>query len=78
MVVQRFLQMAELQDIFAQYGESYRLNHRLLLNQLKVMRAIEVCRTSSLGDISIHVMNVVLCAFLTTLAVIAIVPSAKL
>src|SRR6059058_3096179 len=49
MVVQRFLQMTELQDIFAQYGESYRLNHRLLSNQLKVMRAIEVCRTSSLG-----------------------------
>jgi hypothetical protein len=41
--------MTELQDIFAQYEESYRLNHRLLSNQLKVMRAIEVCRTSSLG-----------------------------
>lgn len=41
--------MAELQDIFAQYGESYRLNHRLLPNQLKVIRAIETCRTSALG-----------------------------
>jgi len=41
--------MTELQDIFAQHGKTYRLNHRLLANQLKVMRAIENCRTSALG-----------------------------
>ena len=31
--------MAELQDVFAQYGKTYRLNHNLLANQLKAMRA---------------------------------------
>ena len=41
--------MAELQDIFVQHGKTYQLNHRLLPNQLKVMRAIENCRTSALG-----------------------------
>ena len=40
--------MAELQDVFAQYGKLYRLNHTLLPNQLKAMRAIENCRTSAL------------------------------
>ena len=42
--------MAELQDIFAEYGETYRLKHRLLANQYKAMRAIENCRTSALGS----------------------------
>ncbi len=42
--------MAELQDIFAQHGKTYQLNHKLLANQLKVMRAIENCRTSALGS----------------------------
>jgi hypothetical protein len=41
--------MAELQDVFAHYGEAYRLKHNLLSNQLKAMRAIENCRTSALG-----------------------------
>ena len=41
--------MPELQEIFAQYGETYRHNHSLLSNQSKVMRAIESCRTSALG-----------------------------
>ena len=41
--------MVELQDIFAAYGQVYRLNHSLWLHQLKVMRAIESCRTASLG-----------------------------
>jgi len=41
--------MIELQDIFNQYGEVYRQNHSLFLNQLKAMRAIENCRTSVLG-----------------------------
>ncbi|HWQ75283.1 MAG TPA: transposase zinc-binding domain-containing protein, partial [Syntrophomonas sp.] len=42
--------MAELQDVFSRHGKTYRLNHRLLANQLKVMRAIEICRTSTLGS----------------------------
>lgn len=39
----------EVADIFCEYGKDFR-NHRLLpLPHLKVMHAIEVCRTSSLG-----------------------------
>lgn len=41
--------MVELQDVFCQYGETYRQNHKLPLNHLKVMRAVESCRTSALG-----------------------------
>lgn len=41
--------MIELQDIFTEHGETYRLNHRLLPNQLKVMRAVTSCRTAVLG-----------------------------
>ena len=39
----------ELADIFRAYGESYRQTHPLLRSQLKVMRAIETCRTAALG-----------------------------
>jgi hypothetical protein len=39
----------ELQDIFQQFGPEYRKSHPLPLNQLKTMKAIESCRTSSLG-----------------------------
>jgi hypothetical protein len=39
----------ELADIFRQYGTDYRIAHSLPLQQLRVMRAIEVCRTSVLG-----------------------------
>ena len=39
----------ELADIFRQHGESYRNAHPLPLQQLRVMRAIEVCRTAVLG-----------------------------
>lgn len=41
--------MVELQTVFSQHGETYRQNHKLPLNQLKAMRAIENCRTSALG-----------------------------
>ena len=41
--------MPELQDVFSQHGKTYQLNHRLLANHLKVMRAIGICRTSALG-----------------------------
>jgi hypothetical protein len=39
----------ELAGIFRQHGEAYRRSHKLPLAQLRVMRAIELCRTSALG-----------------------------
>ena len=39
----------ELADIFRSHGESYRRTHRLPASHLKVMRAVEVCRTKELG-----------------------------
>jgi hypothetical protein len=39
----------ELAGILRQYGEAYRKTHQLPLPQLRVMRAIEVCRTAALG-----------------------------
>jgi hypothetical protein len=39
----------ELAGIFRQHGASYRAAHRLSRQQLRVMRAIEVCRTATLG-----------------------------
>lgn len=39
----------EVADIFQKYGQIYRENHSLPLSHLKVMRAIEACRTSELG-----------------------------
>jgi hypothetical protein len=39
----------EVADIFHQYGEDYRRSHRMPLNHHRAMRAIEVCRTATLG-----------------------------
>jgi hypothetical protein len=39
----------EVADIFRQHGEAYRAAHPLPLAQSRVMRAIEVCRTATLG-----------------------------
>ncbi len=39
----------ELADIFRQHGAAYRQQHALPLAHLRVMRAIEVCRTAALG-----------------------------
>jgi hypothetical protein len=39
----------ELAGIFRQHGPSYRAAHRLSRQQLRVMRAIEACRTADLG-----------------------------
>jgi hypothetical protein len=39
----------ELADIFRQHGAQYRARNRLPLRQLRVMRAIEICRTAVLG-----------------------------
>lgn len=41
--------MAEVQDVFAQYGGEYRKTHRLSLVQSKAMNAITDCRTARLG-----------------------------
>ena len=50
----------EVADVFRQYGEAYRCAHRLPLSHLKVMRAIEACRTESLGG---HVERCDACGF---------------
>jgi hypothetical protein len=39
----------EVADIFRQHGPAHRESHRLSRNDWRVMRAIEVCRTSVLG-----------------------------
>jgi hypothetical protein len=39
----------EVADIFRRYGAAYREAHQLPYEQLRVMRAIEVCRTAALG-----------------------------
>lgn len=39
----------ELADIFRQHGPAYRHRHTLCLHQLKLMQAIETCRTAALG-----------------------------
>ncbi len=39
----------ELADIFRQYGVAYREAHKLPVRHLRVMRAIEICRTAELG-----------------------------
>ena len=39
----------ELQDVFQQFGQAYRQNHSLPLNQLKTIKAIESCRTAGQG-----------------------------
>src|SRR5438270_6336179 len=39
----------ELADVFRLHGKSYRQNHKLPPNHLKVMHDIEVCRTEVLG-----------------------------
>ena len=39
----------EVADIFRQHGPAYRATRRLPRQQLRVMRAIEICRTAALG-----------------------------
>ncbi|MCB2291175.1 transposase zinc-binding domain-containing protein [Clostridium sp. CS001] len=41
--------MIEVANIFKEYGEAYRNKYKLPLQHLKVMSAIEDCRTSKLG-----------------------------
>jgi hypothetical protein len=42
----------ELADIFRSHGESYRKAHFLSASHLKVIRAVEICRTQELGGTS--------------------------
>jgi hypothetical protein len=39
----------ELADIVRRHGDAYRASHRLSRQQLRVLRAIAVCRTAALG-----------------------------
>lgn len=41
--------MSEVADIIREYGEDYRRKHKLPSRMIKVMNAIESCRTSKLG-----------------------------
>ena len=50
----------EVADVFRLYGEAYRCAHRLPLSHLRVMHAIEVCRTEFLGG---HVERCDHCGF---------------
>jgi predicted Zn-ribbon and HTH transcriptional regulator len=50
----------ELADIVRRYGSAYRSAHRLPLAQLKVLQAIESCRTAALGG---HRENCASCGF---------------
>jgi predicted Zn-ribbon and HTH transcriptional regulator len=50
----------ELADIFRNYGEQYRHNHALPLSHLRVMRAVERCRTAALGG---HLKQCDACGF---------------
>ena len=50
----------ELADIFRAYGESYRRHHPLPVSHLKVMQAVERCRTAALGG---HLQQCDTCGF---------------
>jgi len=50
----------ELADIFRAYGESYRRNHPLPVSHLKVIEAVERCRTAALGG---HIERCDSCSF---------------
>lgn len=50
----------EVADIFREFGERYRCENRVPLIQLKVLHALEVCRTAYLGG---HVQRCDACGF---------------
>jgi predicted Zn-ribbon and HTH transcriptional regulator len=50
----------ELGDIFRNYGAQYRQSHALPLSHLRVMRAVERCRTAALGG---HLQQCDACGF---------------
>ena len=43
------MRTSEVAEIFRQYGPAYRASHKLPRHHLRVMHAIEVCRTAALG-----------------------------
>lgn len=49
MIAQEKIKRPEVADVMRQRGEAYRQVHKLPLQQLKVMGAIEACRTVGLG-----------------------------
>ena len=67
----------ELADIFRAHGESYRRAHPLPVSHLKVMQAVERCRTAAWTATSSGVTPVALSAPPITPAVTAIAPSAN-
>ena len=67
----------ELADILRAYGESYRRDHPLPVSHLKVMQAVERCRTAPWAATSSDVTPVALSAPPITPAVIATAPSAN-
>jgi Transposase zinc-binding domain len=50
----------ELADIFRAYGQAYRRDHPLPVSHLKVMQAVERCRTAALGG---HIERCDSCGF---------------
>jgi putative transposase/transposase-like zinc-binding protein len=50
----------ELADVFREYGEKYRRDHSLPVSHLRVMRAVERCRTVALGG---HMQQCDCCGF---------------
>lgn len=64
----------ELADVFRLYGQSYCHSRPLPFLHIKVMRAIENCRTAALGG---HVAIAVLNESAITPAAIGIVPNAR-
>jgi hypothetical protein len=50
----------ELADIFRAYGQSYRRHHPLPVSHLKIMQAVERCRTAALGG---HLQQCDACGF---------------
>jgi hypothetical protein len=67
----------ELADIFRAHGESYRRDHPLPVSHLKVMQAVERCRTAALGGHLEQCDSVAMSAPPITPAVIGTAPSAS-
>lgn len=55
---------ADLATVFRRYGPAYRAAHRLSRSQLRVMRAVEICRTDELGG---HLERCAACGFEQTI-----------
>jgi len=52
------ISMYDINSIFREYGESYRENKKLSIDQLKVMESIEACRTEKMN---MHVQKCLAC-----------------